>query len=131
MITLKYSELRAALPSLQKLFGQPFTNMKFLIRLKKMLDVCDAELKTFEEVRYNLITRFGEETLDENGNSVLKVKEENLGEFEQQINAVLNTEVSLNVEPITVKELEEYSDGLKVNLNAFDLKSLEKFILYE
>ncbi|MCX8008198.1 MAG: hypothetical protein N3A54_00680 [Patescibacteria group bacterium] len=131
MIKLKYSELRAALPSLQKLFGQPFTNMKFLIRLKKMLDVCDSELKTFEEVRYNLITRFGEETFDENGNAVLKVKDENLGEFEQQINAVLNTEVSLNVEPITVKELEEYSDGLKVNLNAFDLKSLEKFILYE
>ncbi|MCX8008405.1 MAG: hypothetical protein N3A54_01740 [Patescibacteria group bacterium] len=131
MVVLTYMELRAAVPSLQKLFSQNFTSMKFLIKLKKMLDVCEKEIQTFEDVRYKLITKFGEEVVDESGNKVLKVKDEYMKEFEKEISSVLNSEIKLDIEPIKINELEEYSSNITVDFSVLDLKNLEKFISYD
>jgi len=129
-ISMTYLELRASLPALQKLFSQEFSSMKFLIKLKKLLDECDRELKYFEDVRYQLIQRYGEESTDENGNPIWKVKEENTNTFMQEIDKTLQETVTLNAEPLFYDELVKYSENTDLKLTAMDIKALEKFIKY-
>ena len=129
-ISMTYLELRASLPALQKLFNQEFSSMKFLIKLKKLLDECDRELKYFEDVRYQLIQRYGEESADENGNPIWKVKEENTSTFMKEIDKTLQETVTLNAEPLFYDELVKYSENTDLKLTAMDIKALEKFIKY-
>lgn len=131
MIKLTYLELRSALPALQKLFQQNFTNMKILLKLRKLLSECERELQAFEDVRLKLVDRFGETTLDENGSEIKKVKDENMKQFEQELQNVFSMQVELQASPITTAELEQASDGVKMELSAIDLKLLDRFIVDE
>ncbi len=129
MIKLTYFDLKNALPALQKLFQQNFTNMRFLLKLKKLLTVCEKELQDFEDVRIKIVEKFGMPDKDESGNEIIKVKPEMQSLFEEELKAVLMTEVTMNVDPIPVSELEAAAENVNVEFSAVDLKLLEKFLV--
>lgn len=128
-IRLTYEELRLAVPALKKLFAQEFSSMKFLIKLKKMFDVCEREFQTFEEARFKLIQKYGEKKTNEKGEEYMQVSDENMKVFENELAGVLTTEIDLGVEPLKMEELEEASKGVEVKFTPADIKYLEKFFV--
>lgn len=92
-------------------------------KLSKIAKVLRDELVPFEETRKKLFEKYGEQ--DEKSNQ-LKIKDDQIGNFQEEMNKVLTQEVELNIETIDVKEL-----GTDIKLKPVDLIELDKILTSE
>ena len=82
-------------------------------KLARLTREIEKELDLFDLTRKNLAKQYGEYDKsgnlikDENGN--YKIEESKKEEFIYDYNAVLNEEIELNAEPLTIQELDEHS----------------------
>jgi hypothetical protein len=125
MIEVKLSNVIDSMPVMQKLTGVSFKG-KTAFQVARLLRDLDNEIKIFNETRINLVRKYGmkdengELKVDENGNCSLEP--ENIETFNTELNELLNTTITLNVEPINIEDL---SDG---SFTPTDMLALEPFI---
>ena len=99
---------------------------KTAYQIKKLIDAVLVELKRFDEVRNNLVTKYADEqtTEEKEAKAPLKVVSK-MEDFRKELIELLDEEVELNVVPIKISELED----LKLNLG--ELSAVENFIDFE
>lgn len=94
-------------------------------RLGRLLDGITSEMKRVNKVRDMLLKKYGEQTMVmENGkvvNKDIKVKEEFLETYNKEMNQLLDTEVELWYNPMSLSELGD------VSLAPIDMISLIPF----
>ncbi len=103
--------------ALQKLIEKELP-VKTAFKLNKVVKLISPELENFEEQRVKLIKKYG--TSDQDNN--ITVSPNNLDEFGAQLNDLLNMDVNINFEPISLSELGD------VTISTKDLLNLEYLI---
>lgn len=93
--------------------------VKTAYKLAKLSNAIESELREFEQLRNNLIKKYGKQSGDE-----IKIEptdKETFEKFSSEINELLETEVELNYTPIDIDELGS------IKLSAFDMGKLLPF----
>lgn len=109
MITVKIDTLLNNTELLQKLAGTKL-KAKLAWSISRLLKAAETEIQSFNDTRINLIKQYGEKDengeliTDENGNC--KIPEESLKEFSAQLNELVNTEVEINANKLSIDDLE-------------------------
>lgn len=85
--------------------------LKTAFKLKVFVKNIDDELKSYEEIRTNLIKELWEEV---DGN--IKVKEENINEFITKLNELLEQDTKTEVIELSIDELWEWNIDTKTLL---------------
>lgn len=128
MINVKISSLLNGTEALQKLAGADL-KAKLAWQIARLLKAAEAELQSFNETRMTLIKKYGEKDTkgelitDEKGNC--KILPENINTFTTELNELLNTEVEINVNKISIDDLENMS------FTPSEMTLLEDFINFE
>lgn len=107
--------------TLQKLCLIPAGDSLTLVqayKIGKIAKAVDAEVRSFEEKKNELIARYGE-VADENGQQVTKVKDEHLTDFIRQIEEMFDLEVDIPGDTFSVSDLPN-----SIGLTAVDLVNL-------
>jgi len=118
---IKVEKLMLAKDSLNKLLSQelPVTTA---FRLSKLAKQVIEELKTVEDNRIKLIKKYQEEPKEGEKESNIRVAPENAAAFNQDFSELLNIEIGLDFEPISIGEISD------VKLTAIDLINLDVFV---
>ena len=125
MIKVKISDLINSTETLQKL-GQKDFKAKLAWSISRLLKAAEAEIQDFNQARMNLINKYGEKSedgtlvTDEQGNC--KIEQGVVAEFSTQLNDLLNTEVEINANKISLDLLED------VDFTPSEITILEPFI---
>lgn len=128
MINVKISSLLNGTEALQKLAGADL-KAKLAWQVARLLKAAEAELQSFNETRMTLIKKYGEKDTegelitDEKGNC--KIPPEDINTFTAELNELLNTEVEINVNKISINDLENMS------FTPSEMTLLEEFIDFE
>jgi tRNA A37 threonylcarbamoyladenosine modification protein TsaB len=96
---VKISKLTVAIPSL-KFLAEQTTQAKTAYKLAKFLNAVSSELDIAETTRKNLIKTYNlenKESLEENS--------DNLENFKQEMTKLMDEEVEINMEPLSINEL--------------------------
>lgn len=125
MIEIKIQDLLNSTDALQKLSKM---NLKARLawQVAKLLKVVDEEMQDFNKTRIEVIRKYGNK--DENGELITdekgncKVEGENLVSFTKELNELTDTMLSLNVNRLKIKELEE------LDFTPTEMVQLEPFI---
>ena len=125
MIEIKIQDLLNSTDALQKLSKM---NLKARLawQVAKLLKVVDEEMQDFNKTRVEVIRKYGNK--DENGELITdekgncKVEGENLVAFTKELNELTDTMLSLNVNRLKIKELEE------LDFTPAEMVQLEPFI---
>lgn len=115
---IKLAELQQVQQIFNKILNTPL-DFKLSYRLGKITKKLVDEFKVIEDERMKLITKFG--IKDEKKGST-SVPEDKLEEFLKEFNAILDTEIDLEVALIPVDLIE----GIKLSAN--EVSALEKFV---
>ena len=91
--------------------------IKVSYRLLKFLKSCSAEMGPLEESRTKLVEKYSEPTQDIRD---LKVKDENLDKFQTEFTALLDEEVEIDFNPLSIDDLGD------ISVSAKDLAPLQK-----
>ena len=108
MITLKLEDLINSTEALQKLSN---TSLKArpAFTVSKMLKEAEKELANFNEVRMNLINKYGEK--DEDGklitdeNDNCKITAEHINDFSNELKELVATTIEINANKLTLEDL--------------------------
>lgn len=108
MITLKLEDLVNSTEALQKLSN---TSLKArpAFTVSKMLKEAEKELANFNEVRMNLINKYGEK--DEDGklitdeNDNCKITAEHINDFSNELQELVATTIEINANKLTLEDL--------------------------
>lgn len=108
MITLKLEDLVNSTEALQKLSN---TSLKArpAFTVSKMLKEAEKELANFNEVRMNLINKYGEK--DEEGklitdaNDNCKITAEHINDFSNELQELVATTIEINANKLTLEDL--------------------------
>lgn len=108
MITLKLEDLVNSTEALQKLSN---TSLKArpAFTVSKMLKEAEKELANFNEVRMNLINKYGEKDeegkliTDENDNC--KITAEHINDFSNELQELVATTIEINANKLTLEDL--------------------------
>lgn len=108
MITLKLEDLVNSTEALQKLSN---TSLKArpAFTVSKMLKEAEKELANFNEVRMNLINKYGEKDeegkliTDENDNC--KITAEHINDFSNELKELVATTIEINANKLTLEDL--------------------------
>lgn len=128
MIKVKISELIDNTEVLQKL-SRTSLKAKTAWQVARILKAADKEVQEFNETRMNLIKKYGEKDesneliTDESGNC--KIVPEHLVDFTKELNELVNTEVEINANKVTINDLEN------IDFTPGDMVQLESFIDFE
>lgn len=128
MIQVKLGVILNSIDTLQRLSQQNF-KAKLAWQIARLVNAIESELQVFNQTRLNLITKYAQTddedklVTDENNNYI--IKPENIDTFNSELNELINTEVELNANKISFKDLEE------LNFTPNDLSTLEPFIEIE
>lgn len=110
MIKVKMKELVAKEEILKSIFPEKMNSRASYIVSKK-LKLINDEIAKYHEEKNKQIVIHG--TLDENGNHT--VEKEKLKEFVASVEPLLDMEIELNFDPISIVELEKYEmDAVKM-----------------
>jgi len=112
---MKLVDIKNAEPALRKLANAELP-IKLVFQISSVIDQIDPHLAKFEEFRVSLVKKYGVET--ENG---IEVPKDKLGEFNDEINSLLNAEITVNILPIKLESILE-AENMKFSVR--DLKSL-------
>ena len=125
MINVKISELLNSVDTLQKLAQKDF-KAKLAWQIARLLKEAEKEIQSFNETRMNLIRKYGQKDengelkTDENGNC--QIDSEYVGTFSDELNELLNTEVEINANKISLALLED------VDFTPSEMAILEPFV---
>jgi len=111
---------------LNELFNTP---MKAIVAMyvSSILEVVSKEKEAFEEKKVKLIHELGEEVHDDDGESQISVKEENMDEFYKKIDGLMEQEVFVCEEKINVNDLTT-SNGDLINITPRCISKLKWLI---
>jgi len=112
---MKLVDIKNAEPALRKLANADLP-IKLAFQISSVIDEIDPHLAKFEEFRVSLVKKYGIET--ENG---IEVPQDKIGEFNNEINSLLNAEITAKVSPINLDDISEVEN---VKFSVRDLKSL-------
>ena len=110
MINIQLKDIIEGTDVLRKLAGKSLRG-KTAFQISKLLKRLEDELTFFNTTRVEIIKKYsetdenGELVQDENGN--VKLKEDKLNEFNAEITELLNTEVEINCEKISLAAIED------------------------
>lgn len=124
MITLKMSDLLNATDTLQKL-SQKELKARLALQIARMLKEAEREIQNFNEIRMNLIKKYGEKDesgeiiTDDNGNC--KIIPESVTVFSKELNELVEMEVEINANKIKLDDLDnlDFTPGEMVTLEPF------------
>lgn len=117
MIELKMIELINSIEALREINSQVLP-MRAAFQLARISREVQKEYDTFETARKKLLETYG--TKEENGN--YKISKENVEDFNNEINDLLQIDIQLNIEPVVLEDLED------INISPQNILYLEKFI---
>lgn len=124
MIRITMNDLLNSTETLQKLSQKDF-KAKLAWTIARLLKSAEVEIQSFNDTRMNLIRKYGEK--DENGELITdekgncKIIPDQVGEFTNELNSILNSEVEINANKIDFDLLDniEFTPGDMANLEAF------------
>lgn len=125
MINVKLSELLDSTETLKKLSQKDF-KAKLAWSISRLLKAAEQEIQEFNDTRMNLINKYGEKgddgqlVTDDKGNC--RIVPENIQEFSNELNELINTEVEINANPIDIELLED------LEFTPTEMSQLEPFI---
>ena len=114
----KLSELYGLTRTLPKL-TQKEIPVKTAYKLFKFLKESSVEMESLEKSRIKLVEKYADKTDDK---AKMKVKGENIDEFQKEFSALLEEEVKIDFKPISIEELGD------ISFSADDLAPLNKII---
>lgn len=109
MIKISMSDLLNCTETLQKLSQQEL-KARLALAVARVLKEAEREIQNFNEVRMNLINKFGEKDADgqlitdDNGNC--KILPEGVETFSKELNDLITTEVEINANKLKLDDLE-------------------------
>lgn len=111
---------------LNELFNTP---MKATVAMyvSSIVDIAVREKDEFENKKVKLIHELGEEVKTESGETQVSVKEENMEEFYKKIDSLVEKEVFVCEEKISVNDLVT-SDGNLINITPMCISKLKWLI---
>lgn len=104
---IKISKLTVAIPSL-KFLSEQTTQAKTAYRLAKFLNSVSLELDIAETTRKNLI-----KTYNLDNKEIAEQNSENLENFRQEMTKLMDEEVEIDIEPLSISEL----SGLPISVS--------------
>ena len=110
-------EIYGLTKSLQKLTDKELP-LKISFRLLKFLRDCSEEMEILEKARIKLVEKYSEEKKE--GSNDIKVSEENKDKFQEEFSILLNEQIEINYDPISVDDLGD----IKISTN--DLIPMQK-----
>lgn len=125
MIKLKLNELLNATDALQTL-SKKSLQARPAFQVVRLLKAADKEIQEFNDVRVKVVNQYGDKDengeliTDENGNC--HIAPEHINEFNKELNDLLNTEIEINANMLSLGDLEE------LEFTPSDLALLEPFI---
>ena len=125
MINIKMNDLLGCTDVLQKLAAKEL-KARLALQIARLLKEAERELANFNEVRMNLIKKYGEKDengeliTDENGNC--KIEQVGLDTFSKELNDLVTMEVEINANKIKLDDI----DGL--DFTPTEMVALEPFI---
>ena len=128
MINVKISSLLNSTEALQKLASADL-KAKLAWQVARLLKAAEVELQSFNETRMALIKKYGEKdakgelVTDEKGNC--KIPPDAIDGFNTELNELITTEVEINVNKISIDDLENMS------FTPNEMTLLEDFIDFE
>jgi hypothetical protein len=117
-MNIKLSQLVNSVQVLNKIFNSDKLPVTDAYRLSKSINKIQDELQNFDKFRIELIKKYGQETGDGN----YQVKPEFEDDFKKGMDELLNTEVEIGLNPVTLESLS------KVNLSAIELSLIDYLI---
>ena len=125
MINVTLKEIVESSDIMKKL-AQKTLKGKTAYHIARLIREADKELTLFNETRANLIKKYGEKDengelkIEENGNCILMP--DKIENFYSELNDVLNNNIELNAEKLSIEELEE------LDFTPSEMLTLESFI---
>ena len=125
MIKIKMSDLLNATETLQKL-SQKELKARLALQISRLLKEGEREIQNFNEVRTNLINKYGEKdekgelVTDENKNC--KILNDQIEIFSKELNELVDMEIEINANKIKIADLEN------MNFTPTDMAVLEPFM---
>lgn len=125
MIKIKMSDLLNATETLQKL-SQKELKARLALQISRLLKEGEREIQNFNEVRTNLINKYGEK--DENGelvtdeNKNCKILNDQIEIFSKELNELVDMEIEINANKIKIADLEN------MDFTPADMAVLEPFM---
>ena len=125
MIKLKLNELLNATDALQTL-SKKSLQARPAFQVVRLLKAADKEIQEFNDIRVKVVNQYGDKDengeliTDENGNC--HIAPEHINEFNKELNDLLNTEIEINANALSLEDLEE------LEFTPSDLALLEPFI---
>ena len=103
MIKTTISEILNSQESLEKILAKELPAVSSF-RLAKITEKINDELKVFNTVRQKLYEKYGD--ISEENPTEIKLKEEHIDSFTEEIDKVLKEEVSLDVNKLKIEDLD-------------------------
>ena len=125
MINITLEQLLNSAEALKKLSMQSL-KARPAYMTAKLIKAADTEISNFNEIRMNLIKKYGEKDasgeliLDENQN--VRIYPDKLNDFNNEINELLKTNVEINTNKILLTDIEE------IKFTPNEIAQLEEFI---
>lgn len=126
MIELTINELINSTDIIQKLLTINL-KAKTAYQIMRLAKAVEEEYNLFNKSRLDLLDKYGEKNpdntlkMDDKNNYI--INKEYIDDFSTEYEEVLNTSITLNVEPISIDDLQD------VILTPHDMIELEKFLL--
>lgn len=125
MINIKMSDLLNSTETLQKL-SQKELKARLALTIARLLKEAEREIQNFNEVRMNLINKYGEKDekgeliTDDKGNC--KILPEGIETFSKELNDLVATDVEINANKLNLNDLDS------LDFTPSDMAALEPFI---
>ena len=124
MIRVNLNEILNASDTFSKIMEQSFKG-SLAFKIARLARELNKEVETFNAERQKLLNKYcvktddGNFDMDENGN--LKLKPETIQEFNEEFNALLETEVEVNADKLPMEKIDDF------NITPQQMLALEKF----
>lgn len=81
--------------------------IKIAYRISKLANKLASEYKFYEEKRLELVKEYGEKVKDDEGNETdnIQVTKKNETKFYEELNKIVDLEVEIDYDPISIEEL--------------------------
>ena len=125
MIKIKMSELLNCTEPLQKLASKEL-KARLALQIARLLKEAEKEIQNFNDVRMNLINKYGEKDAegqlltDDKGNC--KILPSDISTFTKELNELVETEVEINANKLNLDTLDN------LDFTPSDMAVLEPFI---
>lgn len=119
-ITIKLAQLIDSRDALEKVFNQDLP-VRMAYKISKIIKAVNNELTTFDEFRNKLLNKYGTDA----GEGKFSISAENVPLFQEDIKSLLETEVTLEFNRITLDDLGS------IKLSSRDLSTLDYLIVEE